>query len=201
MDKQLKIKIIEDGPIAVSNCGSINYAGKQIESGDTTYLCRCGRSENMPLCDGTHGSCGFSGKNERQGKEEIIVWEGNTLRTFFNKNICMHVYYCQPLKELRERELAGETVAADEIKQVIAKCPSGALSYQDKQDESYSEFDDVNCIEIVEGGEVRIQSSFECDEIELQEKQAPNRLTLCRCGSSKNKPFCDGRHMKKQNFK
>ena len=55
--------------------------------------------------------------------------------------------------------------------------------------------------EIIEGGEIRIQAEFECDEIELQERQASNRVTLCRCGLSNNKPFCDGRHRKKDDFK
>ena len=201
MSEKLSIQIIENGPIKVSGCSSLSYCGDELTAENDVYLCRCGESENAPFCDGTHSRCGFTGENKRSRQEDIITWEGETLRTFFNKNICMHVYYCQPLKALRERELAGDTSAADEIKQVIAECPSGALSYEDKVNGSVSAFESKDAIEIVEGGEIRIQSEFQCGEIDLAEKQASNRVTLCRCGLSNNKPFCDGRHKSKKGFK
>lgn len=201
MNEKLSLNIIENGPIRVSNCKFMTFAGKPLEINDTVSLCRCGESTNAPFCDGKHRQCGFSDKNEQAVKSDIITWEGNTLRTFFNKNICMHVFYCKPLKTLREKELAGDVDAAEAIKANIALCPSGALSYQDKQDQSISEFDDIQCIDIIEGGEIRIQSQFDCQDVELQEHQPCNRVTLCRCGLSKNKPFCDGQHRKKADFK
>ncbi len=200
MSNKLTLKIIENGPIAVSGYQAIHYCGEKLESTDTVYLCRCGDSQNPPFCDGSHSKNGFSGDNEQLDKAELVTWEGVTLRTQFNKNVCMHAFYCKPLKVLRERELDGDSAAADEIKKVIATCPSGALAYEEKSDNSMSEFEDIDCVDIMEGGEIRIQSAFECDGLERQQNQPANRMTLCRCGLSKNKPFCDGKHRKKNGF-
>lgn len=201
MSNKLTLKIIENGPIAVSEYQAIHYCGEKLESSDTVYLCRCGDSQNPPYCDGSHSKNDFSDHNEQGEKADLVIWEGSGLRTRFNKNICMHAFYCKPLKLLRERELDGDIAAADDIKKVIASCPSGALSYEENSDGSRSEFDDMDHIDIMEGGEIRIQSAFECDDLERQQNQPANRMTLCRCGLSKNKPFCDGRHRKKAGFK
>lgn len=201
MSTRLTLKIIENGPIAVSGYEAIHYCGEKLEASDTVYLCRCGDSQNPPFCDGSHSKNGFSGDNEQPEQAELVTWEGVTLRTQFNANVCMHAFYCKPLKALREKELEGDTAAAEKIKQVIATCPSGALSYEVKSDASMPEFEDINHIDIIAGGEIRIQSAFDCDELERQQNQPANRTTLCRCGLSKNKPFCDGGHRKKDGFR
>ena len=165
------------------------------------YLCRCGESKNAPFCDGSHSSTGFSGDNEPGEKKEIAVWEGSELRTFFNPNTCMHAFYCKPLKALREQELVGDAKAAAEIMRVVGTCPSGALTYEVKGSAAEPQATEYGAdIDIVEGGEVRIQCAFEINEA-LLERQHEDRATLCRCGQSKNKPWCDGRHKARKDFR
>ena len=55
-------------------------------------------------------------------------------------------------------------------------------------------------VEIMEGGEVRVQCAFEIDAA-LPEGLEGDRATLCRCGLSKNKPWCDGRHRKRKGWR
>ena len=55
-------------------------------------------------------------------------------------------------------------------------------------------------LEVVEGGEVRLRGAFGIDQ-PLQEGQPATRATLCRCGESKNKPWCDGRHRGRRAFR
>jgi len=197
---KLDIHVIPDGPIKVANAEAITFCGEALETDGDVYLCRCGKSGNAPFCDGSHNP-GFDGSRQKEPSAEIRVWEGQTLRTFFNPNTCMHVFYCKPLKELRERELAGDAAAAEEIMKVVGTCPSGALTYETKEaiaEPAPTAF--ASCIDIREGGEIRVQKPFDINA-EPMERMMPARATLCRCGLSKNKPWCDGRHVKAKDFR
>ncbi len=197
----MSVTVIPNGPLKISDAGSARYCGEPIASEGDLYLCRCGESSNAPFCDGTHRKVGFAGASEDPPDQEIRVWEGDTLRTFFNKTTCMHVFYCKPLNDLRARELAGDAAAADEIIKVVGTCPSGALSYELKTDRQppAAPAPEV-AIDIVEGGEVRLQAAFEINH-PLNERQSSDKATLCRCGASKNKPWCDGRHRGRKGFR
>lgn len=202
MSTSLNIHVIENGPLKLSaESVSLRYCGQQIElePGSDVFLCRCGESKNAPFCDGSHNATGFDGSGKEGEGRPVRVWEGNTIRTYFNPNACMHVFYCKPLKELRERELAGDAAAAEEIARVVQTCPSGALTFESKTvecEETPSHAD----VEIVEGGEIRIQCAFDINAA-LHERQPNDRATLCRCGLSANKPWCDGRHKKRDGFR
>lgn len=202
MSKSIKINIIEDGPFHISGQEDIVYCGKSLGKSDDAYLCRCGESKKAPFCEGAHSDCGFSGKNDEPMEEkDIRVWEGINIKTAFNQNICMHVYYCKPLNALREKNLAGDLATADEIANVVKRCPSGALTFEYINQEGDTSFKDDKVIEIMEGGEIRVKTEVECSDLKLWENQPKNRMTLCRCGMSKNKPYCDGLHKKKKDFK
>ncbi|MFN3202716.1 MAG: CDGSH iron-sulfur domain-containing protein [Bradymonadia bacterium] len=202
MSEQIDVFVIPDGPIKVSNAETVNFCGNAVPVDGDIYLCRCGESQNAPFCDGSHSKVGFKGTSEPPAQKEIRVWEGQTLRTFFNANTCMHVFYCKPLKELRERELAGDAIAATEIMKVVGECPSGALSYEVKTPDAIEPEAKVPSvsIDIMEGGEIRLLEAFTINA-ELHERQPENRGTLCRCGRSANKPWCDGRHKARKDFK
>lgn len=193
--------VIPDGPLKVSGAESANFCGERIPVEGDLYLCRCGDSSNAPFCDGTHNKAGFVGSSEPVDEPELRVWEGQTLRTRFNKKACMHVFYCKPLNDLRALEEQGDAAAAQEIMRIVRTCPSGALSYELKADigEPAEAAPDV-CIDIVEGGEVRLQVPFTINS-PLHTGQASDRATLCRCGRSKNKPWCDGRHKGRKDFR
>ena len=81
----------------------------------------------------------------------------------------------------------------------MRSCPSGALSFESSTVDGTAEAGGCD-VDIMEGGEIRLQSAFEINA-PLQERQASDRATLCRCGLSKNKPWCDGRHKKRESFR
>lgn len=201
MSAPVIVTVIPDGPLKVSGADSASYCGERMQVDGDVYLCRCGDSANPPYCDGAHSRNGFDGGCEDPPEQELRVWEGKTLRTHFNKAACMHVHYCKPLNELRERELAGDTAAATEIMRVVGTCPSGALRYELKGGSVEPAASEPQvCIDIVEGGEVRLQVPFEINAA-LHVGQPDDRATLCRCGRSKNKPWCDGRHKGRKGFR
>ena len=201
MAESVDVHVIPNGPLKVSNATQVNFCGERVATDGDIYLCRCGESANAPFCDGSHGKVGFNGACETTPDKEIRVWEGQTLRTFFNPNVCMHVFYCKPLKELRAKELEGDTDAATEIIRVVGTCPSGALSYETKAEVAEPEAAvGLPEIDIMEGGEIRLQCAFTINE-DLRERQTSEKATLCRCGRSKSKPWCDGRHLRRKDFR
>ena len=208
----ISLTVLDNGPYKLSpgsdgDALRFRYAGEalEVEPGEDVYLCRCGRTGNAPFCDGSHERTGFVAEAPDANAKEIRVWEGRRLRTFFNPNACMHVFYCKPLKELRERELAGDDAAGVEIAKVVMSCPSGALTFEEKQGaqedpavptaEAAKPAYDAD-VDIVEGAEIRIQCDLEIG-FDRHERQPGDRATFCRCGLSKNKPWCDGRHRKR----
>ena len=160
----IKIKVMEDGPIEISGQESIKYCGNRVESKDGILLCRCGDSKNQPFCDWAHVSAGFSGKNEIDEQQSVRKWEGKTIRTTFNANICMHAYYCRELDKIKETE-ETDTTASEKIAKIVASCPSGALNYQMIDSPDPETFVKSAEVEIIEGGEIRVQCEFEGVEL------------------------------------
>ncbi len=202
MTKPISLTVLDNGPLKVSaESLTLSYCGEavDVEAGSDVYICRCGESKNAPFCDGSHAKVGFVAEPPTENKKEIRVWEGKTIRTFFNPNTCMHALYCKPLKDLRARELEGDAEAAAEIARVVQSCPSGALNYESTEVEALAAAGGPD-IDIREGGECRVQTAFQINATP-GERQDMSRATLCRCGLSKNKPWCDGAHKKRENFR
>ena len=194
------VTVLPDGPLQLRGVSSLTFCGTPLEVAGELTLCRCGETAGPPFCDGSHARVAFVGKSEPTEPQPLRTWEGRRLRTHFNPNACMHVFYCKPLDALRERELAGDEAAAGEIARVVDQCPSGALSYETDAELVAPPPASRADVEIVEGGELRIRRAFEIDA-PLHERQPNDRATLCRCGLSKNKPWCDGRHKAKRGFR
>ena len=68
-------------------------------------------------------------------------------------------------------------------------CPSGAITYSGVPEEELEAPPQVNKIHIRENGPLAIEA-----DMQFPDAKAGTRATLCRCGASKNKPFCDGNH-------
>lgn len=200
MTTKIKVQITDNGPLVVSGHASVRFCGELIDVPDTAYLCRCGGSANPPFCDGTHNKNGFDGTAGNKDSRPVKEWVGKTVKTRFDANLCMHAFECQPLKALREKELAGDASAADEIARVVSECPSGALTYEMMDAQSSVSYVESADIEIMEGAEIRIRTEVDCEQLSVAGK-AEQRTTLCRCGLSKNKPFCDASHRKKDGFR
>lgn len=115
----------------------------------------------------------------------------------------MHAYKCAPLKKLRQKEPdAADGSTAEDIMKVVDICPSGALAYEILGDVKAVDKPKFPAqVVIPEGKEMQVLCHFEAENFDLQQNQKGDRMALCRCGLSKNKPFCDANHEKKENFK
>ncbi len=202
MSRSVTVTVFENGPLKISSEEmTARYCGAPlaVEAGEDVFLCRCGESRRPPFCDGSHKRAGFIAEPAAGTPKEVRLWEGKRIRTFFNPNACMHALYCKPLGALRQRELEGSAEAAVEIARIVRSCPSGALSCEAQDVLIPDDVEHVD-VDIMEGGEVRIQCAFEINAA-LHERQSADRATLCRCGLSKNKPWCDGRHKRRAEFR
>ncbi|MCY7360593.1 MAG: CDGSH iron-sulfur domain-containing protein [Ignavibacteria bacterium] len=85
---------------------------------------------------------------------------------------------------------------AESIKQTIDKCPSGALSYTSENNSS-KEQSQINAeISVSDKGPLLVKGNIKIIDIDGTETIISKAFALCRCGSSSNKPYCDGTHNK-----
>ncbi len=80
-----------------------------------------------------------------------------------------------------------ENASSGELVAIADSCPSGAIQFELKNSEALKPL--VNTVHVRENGPNAIRG-----EIFIDQEPETNRLTFCRCGASKNKPYCDGSH-------
>ncbi len=118
----------------------------------------------------------------------------------WNPDKCMHAGECVrglPQVFNRDRRPWVNIKGADseEIMKVIDKCPSGALSYEMVKKADESEIAAAQ-IKALKNGPLLVEGNCMLIDATGKEVAVDNRFALCRCGGSKNKPFCDGTHIK-----
>ena len=86
--------------------------------------------------------------------------------------------------------LHPEEASPEQMEQIARDCPSGAITYHRLDEGLDEEAPEVNVLRVRENGPYAINA-----EIELEGQGAMHRVTLCRCGKSRNKPFCDSTHL------
>jgi uncharacterized Fe-S cluster protein YjdI len=120
----------------------------------------------------------------------------------WNPDKCIHAGECmRGLPQVFNREnhpwVNIKGADSEEIMKVIDRCPSGALSYKlvEKAGESENTAAATQ-ITVTKNGPLLVEG--DCIIIDRTGKEAAcdRHFALCRCGGSKNKPFCDGTHNK-----
>jgi CDGSH-type Zn-finger protein len=177
----------------------IDSNGKRLETKPAMGLCRCGASQNKPFCDGNHKYAGFTDEiSPDRTADKATRYEGRDITLINNPLLCSIAGYCHHelasvfnLKNDPWIDPAGDTL--EHIKSLIEKCPSGALSYSiNGQPQPVS--DREATITIEKNGPLRITGGIELKDAHWGQGASAEHYTLCRCGASKNKPFCDGSH-------
>jgi CDGSH-type Zn-finger protein len=162
-------------------------------------LCRCGASKNKPFCDGTHGAIGFKGTNTADpAKNRRVRYQGKRITIFDNRGICSHAGHCSDgLKSVfrmnEEPWIDPDGAKVEEIVATIRKCPSGALSYAIDGVEAVAP-ERAPTITVTDDGPYAVAGGVELLGVKFGDGASIEHYTLCRCGASKNKPFCDGSH-------
>ncbi|MEZ5236219.1 MAG: CDGSH iron-sulfur domain-containing protein [Acidimicrobiia bacterium] len=170
---------------------------ERVETATRYALCRCGASERKPFCDGTHGRVGFEAADDAAGtydtRAKVLGGSGITVRD--DRSICVHAGFCGT----RIANVWGQVAATEEstvraqIISMIEHCPSGALTYRFDGRDADTEDLLPRAISVIDDGPLWVTGGIEVST-DNGPIEARNRVTLCRCGSSGNKPLCDGSH-------
>ena len=200
MSERPTIECKPDGPYLVRNLEDLrDWRGERIETKAVMALCRCGSSANKPFCDGTHQKNGFSGANlADRSADKVESYQANRITIHDNRSICAHAGHCTDglasvFKYKSEPWIDPAAGAVEEIIETIRRCPSGALSYT---------LDDIRgedqprepSITVTKNGPYAVTGSVQLLEQSWAQGASTEHYTFCRCGGSKNKPFCDGAH-------
>jgi len=198
---QAQIVFSPYGPyLAVDVDKLTDAAGNPLPLEPVTSLCRCGGSENKPFCDGTHSRLGFSGaKGTPLAADQAKDYVGKKITIHDNRGICSHAGHCtQGLPAVFKRKgrpwIDPDGAAPADIIAVIERCPSGALSYTIDSILHKSWHSGPAQITVEKNGPYHLTGDIRLKDAICSSPEAPDHCTLCRCGTSRNKPFCDGSH-------
>jgi CDGSH-type Zn-finger protein len=201
--KKPSIKPLPNGPYFVKGLEQFSNRKGPIETKEAMTLCRCGGSENKPFCDGTHAKIGFSSdKLDGRVQDRREDYTGDDITIHDNRGVCAHAGYCTDglpsvFRLKQEPWIDPKGASQKEVAAVIQKCPSGALSYSVGRTE-YRNREGRPAIVIAPNGPYIVSGAPELLDTPRGEGASPEHFTLCRCGGSKNKPFCDGTHWHKK---
>jgi CDGSH-type Zn-finger protein len=188
-----------------------NSKGEPLSMITGVALCRCGASNNKPFCDGTHATIGFSSENkipaddntgtEYKVRDKRKSYVGKEITIHDNRRICSHASECvnnlSSVFNLNSRPwINPDSARTDEIIDTIRKCPSGALSYSINNIEYRDPNESEPMVTVSKNGPYLITGGIDLigENIKWGEGASREHYTLCRCGASNNKPFCDGTH-------
>ena len=127
-----------------------------------------------------------NGVDEIEGKDVVVVYEGKK---------CIHSRFCVTwgprvfLANVEGPWIHPDAMDVDSVVEIAHVCPSGAIRYRRKDGKSDESAPPVNLLTIREAGPYAVRA-----DMVLAGESGNFRATLCRCGASKNKPFCDGSH-------
>jgi CDGSH-type Zn-finger protein len=212
-----RIKVVEDGPYRVTGAPVVRM--RKVVDDDTDVarwergpvllaggegahdLCRCGQSGTKPFCDGVEKTIGFdgtetadrgptAGRRSEYGDVPVVLSDDRTL--------CARAAFC-------ETRLTDAWTLAQQsedpqrrgmLTRMVERCPSGRLAYHVPPDPAALEEELPQEIAVVDDGPLWVRGGIPIEAADGFEYEVRNRVALCRCGQSKNKPFCDGSHVR-----
>jgi CDGSH-type Zn-finger protein len=195
-----EIKPSQHGPFLVTNIARFeNSKGESLPTSPEMALCRCGASSSKPFCDGSHARIGFTSNREADHTPDgVIDYPGREIVVHFNKLQCSAAGECgrgmPSVFRHGEKPWAqpdrGDT---EQLIEVIRRCPSGALRFT-RRGETGPVHEEPTVIRIRRNGPYEVTGGIPLRTSFWSEGATRQIYALCRCGASKNKPFCDGSH-------
>jgi uncharacterized Fe-S cluster protein YjdI/CDGSH-type Zn-finger protein len=127
-------------------------------------------------------------------------YRSETLTVHWDSEVCIHSGHCvQALRSVfdpkRRPWIMVENAEDDRIAEAVEGCPSGALRYTRHDDPDAPPPPPATTMVVVnENGPLEVMGEIEVIDADGQTVRRGQHLYLCRCGNSRNKPYCDGSH-------
>jgi CDGSH-type Zn-finger protein/uncharacterized Fe-S cluster protein YjdI len=127
------------------------------------------------------------------GVEHIAAKKLNLL---YETKRCIHARFCVTgaptvfLANVKGPWISPDAIPVERMVEIAHACPSGAIRYQRSDGQPDEDLPPVNLISIREAGPYAVRADLRLDAA----ADSGRRATLCRCGASRNKPFCDSSH-------
>jgi CDGSH-type Zn-finger protein len=162
-------------------------------------LCRCGHSSRKPFCDASHETVDFDGaevadRADRAERADLYLGDGVVMTD--DHTLCEHAGYCGDrfTNVWRMIRRTSDPEIRERLQRMVSLCPSGALDHAPAEgvDPVEPEFEPL--IGVIRDGPLWIRGGIPIESSDGTTYEVRNRVTLCRCGHSGNKPFCDGSH-------
>jgi CDGSH-type Zn-finger protein len=215
MDEAPSIRIEEHGPYhlrgaplvrtyeVVSDEGDSVAWGpdEPIDTGatDEVELCRCGESTTKPFCDRSHLRNGFDGeetadRGPSSARRKTFV--GDSVVMTDDRSLCAAAGFCDRGSTDVWRMIPETTDPAirEDLIAMVGRCPSGRLQRMARQGDEPVEPSLDPSVAVVRDGPLWVRGGIRVIGADGRDYEIRNRVTLCRCGQSSNKPFCDATH-------
>ena len=195
----INVELAENGPYRVTgDFQLLDAKRKQIKTAGIVELCRCGESKDKPLCDGVACANGF------ETADEIVPgsrreYTGEAISVSFDASRCIHMSAClsnaPDVFDVRKRPwIKLEGADAERVAKAVERCPTGALRYRRLDGGNDEEPGQPTTIRVMRNGPYRLRGDIQITTSVGGQSPGSYRISLCRCGSSRNKPFCDNSH-------
>jgi len=215
-----KVKVSNNGPYLVSGAVTLfeftigidadGYSyewrdGPQYPAQENYALCRCGQSKNKPFCDGSHLKANFSGKetaSREPYKYQARRIRGSNIELTDAQELCAAARFCDRAGGIWSLTIHSSNPESKRIAIEEARnCPSGRLVVWDKEGKEIEPRFEKSIVIVKDpqedmNGPIWVRGGITIESTDGNAYEIRNRVTLCRCGKSYNKPFCDGSHCK-----
>lgn len=213
MSRDPQVRITKDGPYDVTGGPPLGRTapvetehGEPIDwapliliaAGKRYLLCRCGRSATKPFCDDSHLD-GFDGaevadRSPRATRIETFVGDGVVMTD--DRSLCTQSGFCGDrfTKVWQMIGKGGDPAVRERLRRMVELCPSGRLDHAPMLGADPVEPVYEPSIAVERNGPLWVRGRIPVVSDDGTPWEVRNRVTLCRCGRSSNKPFCDGTH-------
>ncbi|UCG54431.1 MAG: CDGSH iron-sulfur domain-containing protein [Dehalococcoidia bacterium] len=217
-----RVKVIENGPYIITGGVPLSQQSILVDEEGFSYewdegkkypfereysLCRCGNTKTIPFCDKSHLKVSFDGSETAsrdpylKQAEEIT---GPDLDLTDVYGLCAFARFCDRAGGIWElTHQSDEEKARQTAIQEASNCPSGRLVVWDKKGKAIEPTLEPSIVLVEDqqqnvSGPIWVRGGIQIEAADGTLYEARNRVTLCRCGRSINKPFCDASHIEIQ---
>ena len=219
LNNDSKIRVLKNGPYLVSGSLPLRKMtiqcdgegipieweiGQKMKTSETYALCRCGQSNNKPFCDGTHVKVNFDGTevsdNDPFDKMAKTI-DGPKLMLKDAEILCASARFCHRGGDIWPQiPQSNDPKLKQNAIRNACDCPSGRLVSIDKETGKAIDPELEKSVGFIEDpgigvdGPIWVRGGIPVYSADGMLYEVRNRVTLCRCGKSTNKPFCDSSH-------